>query len=240
MSDEKEIEELGGGDMLESTGEKKGVFFTFGRFQPPTKGHLVLFDKLVELAGDDADAYVFVSSTEGKDNPLTVYEKVYFLRKMYPNTSLKFINTTTCDCRQLPVIVGRLKELYSDLTMVLGSDRAEGSLGRGAKFLEGVRIETAGTKRNLAGNSENENSTENNLGDENLENLDAGKNESSVNLATISGSKMRKAATRKSKFKNFVAGTKMGTMTDEDVKELYRRVRQGLYRNRTEKRRRRK
>jgi len=41
------------------------VYFTFGRFQPPTIGHKVLIDKLSELArAEDADAYVFVSSKQ--------------------------------------------------------------------------------------------------------------------------------------------------------------------------------
>jgi hypothetical protein len=136
------------GDPIEQRATK--AIFTFGRFQPPTIGHKVLIDSLEQAAqAMGADAYVFVSSRcndmpkylksrkyktmiesrafetcETNENPLTVYQKVTWLKKMYPDSSVRFINTTEQDCRTIFAIADKLRTAgYSSMTMMVGSDR---------------------------------------------------------------------------------------------------------------------
>lgn len=112
------------------------AFFTFGRFQPPTIGHKVLIDEVTELARKKGgDAYIFVSSkqnelmkyvkskrylemrkgnyfesTDANENPLSVTDKVKYLKKQHPFTGAEFVNTTDCNCRNVLAIVRALYE----------------------------------------------------------------------------------------------------------------------------------
>jgi len=99
------------------------VYFSFGRFQPPTKGHKELIDYLESKSQEGADAYLFVSSNEKepKRNPLTGPEKLGLLKKMYPGTSVKFITAPG-----VGDVVGDLKRAYgneAEIHMVIGEDR---------------------------------------------------------------------------------------------------------------------
>jgi hypothetical protein len=131
--------------------EKKSdtAVFTFGRFQPPTIGHEVLVRGIISLAAArDADAYVFVSSnindmvkylksrtyknanargafvsTPDNENPLSVAQKVGYMRKMYPS-GVQIIDTTLCGCTNLVDIVTKLTGMgYTKIVMGVGSDR---------------------------------------------------------------------------------------------------------------------
>jgi hypothetical protein len=104
--------------------------FTFGRFQPPTTGHEVLVRGLIALAAArEADAYVFVSSNQEKkktNNPLTVAQKVGYMRKQYP-AGVTIVDTTEEKCTNLGAIVEWLKAAgYTKLVMGVGSDRVPG------------------------------------------------------------------------------------------------------------------
>lgn len=161
------IHENGKGDVLEM--KNTTVFFTFGRFQPPTIGHKILINSIEEnirLNSGNADGYVFVSKTQNEprekmlkkrdvialrkntdlitelvkkstlQNPLSSYEKTYFLKKMYPNTNVRFINTNECrigsmetniPCGGIFNIIDRLIETgYENIIMLVGSDRVDG------------------------------------------------------------------------------------------------------------------
>ena len=171
----EKIKTIGLGDLIEKNNNK--VFFTFGRFQPPTIGHQILINSIENkiLENDNkADGYVFISKKQNDpleklnkkrdvkklrenialfpelvkkstlENPLSVYQKTYFLKKMYPNTNVRFINTEVCKiqddnytindidtsfytpCGGIFNIVGRLVVAgYDDITMLVGSDRVE-------------------------------------------------------------------------------------------------------------------
>lgn len=99
------------------------VYFSFGRFQPPTVGHKELIDHLESKCKEGADAYLFISSNE-KDpnrNPLTGPEKLGLLKKMYPETRVKFITAPG-----IGDIVWDLKRAYgreAEIHMVIGEDR---------------------------------------------------------------------------------------------------------------------
>lgn len=209
---------------MEFAPKKNTAIFTFGRFQPPTKGHGVLIKEVERLAKEtDADGYVFVSSSiinpkyfttkkytnmiasdnfesfKNNENPLNVATKVEFLHKMYPDTEVTFVDTTVCGCTTLPKILEKLEGAgYTQIQMVVGSDRVNSF----KKFLN-IPILPAGETRNLTGAA------------------NAG------NLKTVSGTKMRIAAVKEN-FDTFRNGVKQGTMTNENVKVLMKKVREGL------------
>lgn len=138
------------GDSIEKRSEK--VFFTYGRFQPPTIGHRMLVESLAKAAEEvGADAYVFATSTQdSKRNPLMVGEKVYWMKKVFAGIPVRIINTTTCKgvgkpCRTIPEILGTLSDAgYSQIEMYVGSDRTENF----RKFVPAsIPIHSAGEER---------------------------------------------------------------------------------------------
>jgi hypothetical protein len=226
------------GDPVENKEGKTAVYFTFGRLQPPTIGHKVVIDTLREMADDypaPADAYVFVSSkqndmgaylrskkyrtiqesgtfesSEINENPLSVYDKVKYLKKMYPDSRVSIVNTTECPpkpdgpnpgCAQILSILDKLRSVgYSDITMVVGSDQRD----KFARFLTGVKVVAAGEARN--------------------------ESSAGTGLKGMSGTKMRMAAVRGSAadIEAFKRGVMIGAMTDEDAMELLNAIRAGL------------
>ena len=101
----------------------KCVYFTFGRFQPPTIGHESNF-KAVEKQAGKCDWFIYLSQTVDKKgtNPLSPDRKLYYAKKMFPKMS-KNIRSGPRD----PVSI--LSELqsqgYDDAVMVVGSDRVQ-------------------------------------------------------------------------------------------------------------------
>jgi hypothetical protein len=201
------------------------VYFTFGRFQPPTIGHKVLIDKMADLARDEnADAYVFVSSkqndmekykrskaykemvatnkfwsTDLNENPLPVGAKVEFLHMMYPDTPVVFVDTTVERCTQLFNIIDVLRNAgYTDITMAVGSDR----LPTFQKTLKESTIKVIS------------------LGERNV-------NAANMSAKTMSGTKMRLAAIAPDK-DSFLKGVIIGNMTEEDGLRLMNMIRLSL------------
>ena len=141
------------GDRIESAGNKHAVF-SFGRFQPPTTGHAIVIDTVAQLAASDlsgADAYIFPSSSQndmpvylrskkfqymlknhvfwsydGNENPLSIYQKVHYLKLMHGARGVRFINTTECGCRNMFSVIDVLVSAgYEQLSFVVGSDRVK-------------------------------------------------------------------------------------------------------------------
>jgi hypothetical protein len=99
----------------------KCVYFTFGRFQPPTIGHAENFNAVASKAGR-CDYYIYLSQTQKQGtDPLPPGRKLYYAKKIFPN--LKANIRTGKD----PVSI--LSELqsqgYDDAVMVVGSDRVQ-------------------------------------------------------------------------------------------------------------------
>ena len=212
------------GDKVENKENHTNVYFTFGRFQPPTIGHKVLFDQLARLAAENnANAYVFVSSKKNdlekylrskkykdmqsrgyfesgplNENPLSVYEKVKYLKKMYADSNTSFINTTECGCTNIFKSLDALRSVgYTNLSMVVGSDRRD----EFARILEGITVIPAGEERTV--------------------------NAKSMNTKSMSGTKMREAAVR-GDIETLKYGTLIGSMREDDVKQLMNDIRRGL------------
>ena len=73
------------------------VAYTVGRFQPPTIGHKLLIQKVIDTAGPKGLSYVFVSKAiSGPKNPLTSAQKIPILKHMFPEGVI-FVDTAKCD-----------------------------------------------------------------------------------------------------------------------------------------------
>jgi hypothetical protein len=188
------------------------VYFTFGRFQPPTTGHQLVINKIQELA-KGADMYVFASSSQNdikalskrknfgrltskntyttiklNENPLSIEQKVTILERMYPGLSI--INTTRLGCRDPYKAVAKLEEAgyaKENIHMVVGGDRVEAFKGIG------VDVISAGDRAQNP----------------------------------MSGTKMRQAAVN-GDFETFKAGIMVGDITEDDAKDIMTQVRTGL------------
>ena len=106
-------------ELLEPNAKK--AVFTFGRFNPPTKGHAHLMD-VVKNSSAGADHYVFTGKTnDPKKNPLQYKDKITFLRAMFPHVNIM-------DDPKIRTPWEALEELgkqYDEVVMVVGSDRKQ-------------------------------------------------------------------------------------------------------------------
>lgn len=111
------------------------VVFTFGRFQPPTIGHKMLCDKVMAVAFGACDHAIYVSKTQDKKrNPLSVDDKISFLREMCPGANFVACN----DVVRTPVEAAKaLNEKYRNLVFVSGSDRIK-TLGKVLEQQNGI------------------------------------------------------------------------------------------------------
>lgn len=200
------VKEEGKGDTIEKT--KENVCFVYGRFNPPTRGHVHLLEVIKTLAAaNNADAYAFLTSTiKPPKSPLDVYTKVKYLKKMLPDGfPVKIINTTECNCRTAPQVIGKLKDAGYDvkhMLMIVGEDRKDDFSFISAA---GARVIT----------------------DPALARAEEGEGASANPEFAMSATKMREAAVA-GNLETFASGTKVGRMTDDDSKALMNEVRVAL------------
>lgn len=101
--------------------ETKSAVFTFGRFNPPHKGHGLVFEQMKEIANEQkADMFVVPSKTIGlPKNPLTFEQKKFFIENMFGVNVFENEDVTN------PYnLAGWLSENnYKNVTMVVGDDR---------------------------------------------------------------------------------------------------------------------
>jgi len=98
------------------------VVFTFGRFNPPTIGHLKLLDKVASLAVGDKYRIYASHSSDPKKNPLQYKEKVQLMRKMFPKHGRNIVMNDKIRTA-IDIAVELYKEGFSQITMVVGADR---------------------------------------------------------------------------------------------------------------------
>jgi nicotinic acid mononucleotide adenylyltransferase len=208
---------------------KKAVF-AFGRMQPPTEGHAYLVRSVIEFAGEDADPYIFPTSThtelgksgkrrktakaspvtksaeareiaEAYNNPLAIDQKVKWLKKMFPE-DVRIINTTKQDSKTIFKALEHLLEAgYKDITVVVGADRKEDFE---KMFSNASLIAACAAKEAI-------------LGIRILPRPEA----------AISGTKVRTMAAR-GKITEFTSKVKTGLITNADAKEMLNEVRIGM------------
>jgi nicotinic acid mononucleotide adenylyltransferase len=100
----------------------KTVVFAFGRFNPPTIGHELLFKVVKKVAASNkADHVIYASKTQDKKkNPLSVDRKVHYLNLMFPQTNFVAANEHV---RTFIEAAKLLNKKYKNLIMIAGSDR---------------------------------------------------------------------------------------------------------------------
>ena len=102
--------------------KEKEVFFTFGRFNPPTTGHQKLMDKIAKVArGKDYKIYAS-NSVDPKKNPLSYKDKIRFMRKMFPKHARSIMLSPKIKTA-IDIAVELHNMGYNKLTMVVGGDR---------------------------------------------------------------------------------------------------------------------
>ena len=135
------------------------------------------------------------------NNPLTIDQKVHWLKKMFPE-GVRIINTTTQDCKTIFKAIGHLLEAgYTDITVTVGADRKEDF----EKMFANASLMAACAAKGAT------------LGIRILPRPEA----------AISGTKVRTMAAR-GKISDFVRSVKTGDMTDADAKELMNQVREAM------------
>lgn len=108
----------------------KIAVFTFGRMNPPTKGHLKLVDKTIDIAKEkNADHFIFPSQTVDKKkdpakskNPLDWDTKVNFLKKVFSHANVMKVPEIKTPHHVIDYLEAKG---YTDVYFVVGSDRVK-------------------------------------------------------------------------------------------------------------------
>lgn len=182
----------------------KAVYFSFGRFQPPTRGHGENFDKLEQLAGGN-DFYIYISATQDTkgENPLSVDRKVHYAKKMFPRLASKIRPGLP---RGLVPICQELQAAgYDDLYLVVGSDR----------FSEMQWIKDYNGKEFVF---------------RKMEIISSGKRDADGKTFKISGTNQRKAAVA-GDFATFKQGCPKNSISDDDIKRLMKEIKDNMPKN---------
>jgi predicted nucleotidyltransferase len=183
--------------------EGKSVAFTFGRFNPPTIGHEKLIDKVKSQSTNDYKIYLS-RSQDTKKNPLSPRDKLNVMKDMFPTHARNIeLNPTN-------MVLDLATELhnkgYTDVTMVVGSDRV--------REFEGILKKYNDVK-----------SRHGYYNFDNIKVVSAGERDPDAEGATgMSASKMR-AAAEKGDEKSFSKGVPSGY---RKVSQLMKMVRKGM------------
>ena len=186
--------------------EKGHVVFVFGRFNPPTIGHEVVFNAAKKLARGDIYRIYPSQSQDAKKNPLDFNEKVKFMRKMFPKHARNIMADKGIR-NAFNVVVSLYDQGFKKVSMIVGSDRVvefekllnkyNGVKGKHGfyQFEGGVLVKSAGERDPDADGA-----------------------------SGMSASKMRQAAADKD-FQSFQKGLPKGNFGAQD---LYNAVRAGM------------
>jgi len=98
------------------------VVFVFGRFNPPTTGHELLFKMVKKIATQNkADHVIYASKTQDKKkNPLSVDRKLHYLKLMFKGFNFTAASQNE---RTFMEVAAHLNKKYKNIIMVAGSDR---------------------------------------------------------------------------------------------------------------------
>lgn len=98
------------------------VVFSFGRMNPPTIGHEKLVDKVRSVARlESGDPFVYLSHSQDKNkNPLDYLDKIKFAQSAFGKIMVRSKSNT------ITKVMQELEKKYSDVILVVGSDRVEG------------------------------------------------------------------------------------------------------------------
>ena len=98
------------------------IVYTFGRFNPMTRGHEENFDFIYKHAKKNKlEPWIFTSgTTNNKKNPLNFSDKIYFLKKFFPKMKVSEDNTLK---NTFAILEDLIKKGYQRITFVIGEDR---------------------------------------------------------------------------------------------------------------------
>ena len=101
----------------------KTIVVAFGRFQPPTSGHQLLVDTVVETAKKHGAEHAMFSSrtNDPKKNPLTPKQKFHYLKKFFPEAN--FIDNAKIKT-PVDMLYWLADKGYDHVIMMGGQDRA--------------------------------------------------------------------------------------------------------------------
>lgn len=103
---------------------QKEVVFAFGRFNPPTIGHEKLLEKAAEVAKGRPYRVYASRAEDTKKNPLSLTEKVRYMRKMFPRHARSIMADS--DISDALQVCSRLyTQGFTKVSMVVSEDRAE-------------------------------------------------------------------------------------------------------------------
>jgi len=96
--------------------------FAFGRFNPPTVGHLKLANRVKHVAGVKGDAFIYTGFTQdAKKNPLSYRDKIKFMKAMFASSKVTVEDTNARTV--FDVVTDLYNQGYRSVKMVAGSDR---------------------------------------------------------------------------------------------------------------------
>ncbi len=103
--------------------ERKTIVIATARMNPPTIGHELLVNEVYSVAARySAQAAIYISRTQDKDNPLSITKKMEYLRKFFPFANL---HALTDDIPSIGALLANIAGMYSDLIVVTGDDRVK-------------------------------------------------------------------------------------------------------------------
>jgi len=110
--------------LKKDTGKSTPVMFAFGRLNPPTIGHQKLIERIITIAKRVKGLPVlYVSASQDKKkNPLTVKQKVDYLKKVYPR-GIKILPAIGSERTFMEILKNRFDKKFTDVYMIAGSDR---------------------------------------------------------------------------------------------------------------------
>ena len=109
-------------EFKESTEKGKTCVFTFGRYQPPTKGHLKVWKKVEDTEGDAH--YIYTSHTKDKKkNPLDYNTKVGLIESALKENNINAEVVESEAKTIIDVVVDIANKGFTDIIFVGGSDR---------------------------------------------------------------------------------------------------------------------
>lgn len=110
--------------LKENPTRDRGVVITFGRYNPPTIGHEVVFNLAAKAANERSYALkVFMSHTnDRKKNPLTYEQKIDFVKRLFPRYS-NYV--TESPAKTIIQVVQSLEEDFDHLVLIVGEDRVD-------------------------------------------------------------------------------------------------------------------
>ena len=112
-------------EKTQSARPSKTIVVAFGRFQPPTSGHQLLVDKVVETAKKHGAEHAMFSSrtNDPKKNPLTPKQKFHYLKKFFPEAN--FIDNAKIK-NPVDMLFWLADKGYDHVLLVGGEDREGG------------------------------------------------------------------------------------------------------------------